>query len=146
MNPGRPARREPHRISRRHGPARGLNRSATGGWTMLRAMLAVATVAFATPAIAEECQPAAPVFGALQQLRATRMTYDGDAVQRAVRLFAGMPPAGDAPEADHLVVAELPSGSVVLLLLKGTGVCATLMIPDPRMAQLAKEAILGIQA
>jgi hypothetical protein len=111
---------------------------------MLRALLVAASVTLVSPAIAAECRPAEPVVGALQRMKAIQMTYDGDAVGRAEQIYAAIPPAGAVSGADHVIVAELPAGSLVLLLLQRTSVCATLMIPDPRVAQMAKEFILGI--
>jgi hypothetical protein len=112
---------------------------------MLRAILAAATLALVSPATAEECRPADRVVGILHTMNASHAIYDGDAVARAARIYAAMPPAGTAPAADHLLIADLPSGSMMLLLLRGPQVCATLMVPDPRTARIAKQFILGIE-
>jgi hypothetical protein len=119
--------------------------SKTGVTKMLRALVLAATVAIASPAIAAECRPTETVLLHLAALKATHATYDGDAVKRAGLIYASLPPAGAQPEADHLIVAELPTGSVMLLFLHGDNVCATMMIPDTRTAALAKIFILGIE-
>src|SRR4051812_39895321 len=106
---------------------------------MLRAIMAAASLALASPAVADECRPAERIFGLLDSMKAAHAIYDGDALQRAVRIYAAMPPASTAPAADHLLVADLPSGSMMLLLLKGPQVCATLMVPDPRTARMARQ-------
>ena len=112
---------------------------------MLRALVLAATVAIASPAVAAECRPTQTVLHHLAALNATHATYDGDAVKRAGLIYASLPPVGAEPQADHLIVAELPTGSVMLLFLHGGNVCATMMIPDTRTAALAQIFILGIE-
>jgi hypothetical protein len=94
----------------------------------------VASVALASPAVAAECHPAEPVLWALQRMKATQMTTAMQSVARRSRTV---------PDADHVVVAELPAGSLVLMLVQRTSVCATLMIRDPRTARRAKDFIVG---
>jgi hypothetical protein len=112
---------------------------------MLRTLMVAAALAVASPALAEDCRTAESVLSSLEQLRATHAIYDGDAVERAAQIYAAMPPAGPAPDADHVMVAELPTGSLMLLFMHDANVCATMMIPDTRTAALAKAFILGIE-
>ena len=112
---------------------------------MLRALVLAATVAIASPAVAEQCRPTEMVLLRLASMNATHSIYDGDAVKRAGRIYAALPPVGAEPEADHLIVAELPTGSVLLFFLHGENVCVTMMIPDTRAAAMAKQFILGLE-
>jgi len=111
---------------------------------MLRTIMVIAGILTAVPALADECRPSGAVLTRLDNLNAKHAVYDGDALKRAGRIYAAMPPMSAEPAADHLIVADLPTGSVVLLFLTGSDVCATMMIPDTRAAALAKEFILGL--
>jgi hypothetical protein len=112
---------------------------------MLRATLVAAMLAIASPALSEECRPTSLVLSRLAEMRATHVMYDGDAVRRAVRIYAAMPPAGPEPQADHIIVADLPTGTVMLLFQNGARICATMIISDTRTAAMAKQFILGIE-
>jgi len=112
---------------------------------MLRALLIAGAMAFASPALADQCRPSAGILPQLELLSAKHAVYDGDAVRRAVMVYAAMPPAGPEPAADRLVVADMPDGSTLLVFVDGGNVCATMSIPDTRAATMAKAFILGVE-
>lgn len=112
---------------------------------MLRALVVAGAMVFASPVLADQCKPSSTLLPQLELLSAKHATYDGDAVRRAVKIYAAMPPAGPEPQADRLVVAEMRDGSTLLVFVDGGNVCATMSIPDTRAAAMAKAFILGTE-
>jgi hypothetical protein len=112
---------------------------------MLRNLVIAATMVIASPSVAQECRPSEAVLPTLERLNATHAIYEGEAVRRAVKIYAAMPPVGPEPVADHIILAELPTGSVVLLFIRDAMICATMTIPDTRAAAMAKAFIIGVE-
>lgn len=116
---------------------------------LLTACLAVAAPAVTAPALAAphmgrtQCVTLEAMIGRLDNLRANHVVYEGDAVQRAERIYAATPPISTKLGADHLIMADLPNGAMALMFVRGTDICATMLISDTKIAEKAKTFIIG---
>jgi hypothetical protein len=62
----------------------------------------------------------------------------------AKRIYSRLPPEGNEPEADRVILIDMEGGGVLVFFIKGEMICNTFAIPAA-IAEKVKTAILGLE-
>jgi hypothetical protein len=111
---------------------------------MLRLAVGSFLIAVATPAYAGACHSTRSVFGEIAAHTIAATTLTDLQSGTAKRIYSHLPPAGNEPEADRVVLIDMEGGGSLVFFIKGEMICNTFAIPAS-VADKFKIAILGLE-
>jgi len=111
---------------------------------MLRLVVGAFLIAVVTPAHAGACQSTRSVFGEIAPHTIAATTLTDLQSGTAKRIYSHLPPEGNEPEADRVVLIDMEGGSVLVFFIKGEMICNTFAIPAT-VAEKIKTVILGLE-